>query len=830
MTTIRTAFGIALAALLGAGCGEDLTELLVVADSNLGVPGEIDTVRIEVSGTVGGPQTSTGRLSGGTDPRGLPRTLALVHDGGKLGPIDVRAQVLLGSTAVLERSARVQFVEGQIRVLRLDLDRDCLGVMCGADMTCARGTCRSVIVPDGELSAWTGSVPRRDGGAGPDGCASSTPERCNGVDDNCDGRIDEGIDLLNDPANCGRCAMRCAPPAGGTSACTAGVCTVSCMAGRADCNMSAVDGCEASLTDPATCGSCTNDCSIPNTTSTCTGMMCEVTGCAAGFDDCDMMAANGCEQSLATTTDCGACGTACMPANAMGTCATGTCEVATCTAGFGDCDVMATTGCETPLNTLTDCGSCGTACALAGGTETCATGTCEVDTCDVGVGDCDMMPATGCEAPLSTVTDCGACGTPCAPANATGDCATRTCAIGTCNAGFDDCDTMAANGCEVSLSTDDLHCGTCAIACTATQGCVAGVCRADTEVLQVSAGGTHTCALQVGGTVRCWGANGSGQLGDGTTTESTTPVAVSMVTDARMIATGGTHTCALRATGGVVCWGANGDGQLGDGTMTRRTTRVAVTGLSDAVWIAAGLLHTCAVRATGAVVCWGDNGDSQIGDGAGGPRRLAPAMVTGIADATRVTAGDGHSCALRGSGAVSCWGRNASGQLGDASITRRGTPVAAMGLADATSVSAGADHTCATRATGAVMCWGDNAAGQLGTGGGDRNVPTAVPGIADAAEAAAGDLHTCARRTTGALSCWGRNVEGQLGDGTNTARPMPVAVMIVTDARSVAAGANHTCAARATGAVACWGANANGQLGDASRTNRNAPVVVSGLP
>lgn len=820
---------VAVAALGAAGCGDDLTELLVVVDSNLRVPGEIDTVQIQVSGVAGGTQSSSGRLVAGSGSGSLPRTLAVVHEGGPLGPIEVRAQALLGTTLVLERRARVSFVQGEVRVLRLELDADCLGVTCAGDTTCAHGACAAIAVPESELPRWTGEVPHRDGGVGGDGCTPTT-ERCNRMDDDCDGVVDNGIDLMTDPANCGSCGMRCAPIAGSMSTCVAGACALVCMPGFGDCDGDPSNGCENDLMAPTACGSCTNDCTIPNTVSICDASACMVTGCDVGFGDCDADATHGCEQSLDTLTHCGACGVSCAPVNAAGTCATRMCAIESCNMGFGDCDMDPTTGCETPLTTLVDCGVCGTACALAGGTETCATGTCAIDTCDVGVGDCDMDPTTGCERPLTTLTDCGACGTACAPPNATGSCGTGTCAVATCDTGFGDCDTSAINGCEVNLVIDDLHCGTCAIVCGAAESCFGSACRGDTQVVQVAAGGAHSCGLQVGGTVRCWGSNANGQLGDGSLTESTVPVAVSSLADATMIAAGAQHTCALRATGAVVCWGQNSNGQLGDSSMTRRTAPVAVTGLTDAVWIAAGLAHTCAVRATGAVVCWGDNGDSQIGDGAGGARRTSPAMVVGITDATRVTAGSGHTCALRGAGAVSCWGRNTAGQLGDASTTRRGTPVAAMGLADATDLSAGAIHTCAVRATGTVMCWGDNAEGQLGTGGGSRDVPTAVGSIADAVEIDAGGAHSCVRRTPGTLSCWGRNAEGQLGDMSTTPRPMPVAVSGIADAASLSAGTNHTCAAHVDGSVACWGANANGQLGDTSRTNRNAPVAVSGLP
>lgn len=345
--------------------------------------------------------------------------------------------------------------------------------------------------------------------------------------------------------------------------------------------------------------------------------------------------------------------------------------------------------------------------------------------------------------------------------------------------------------------------------------------------------GSHTCAVLSSSAAKCWGSNGSGQVGDNTTTQRETPVAVSVLgSGIRAISAGQNHTCAVLVTGAVKCWGENNVGQLGNGTTANSRIPVDVIGLSSGVTaISAGQQFTCALLRTGAVKCWGKDQDGQLGNGTPLTASSTPVDVTGLSSGvTAIDSGGGHNCALLSTGGVKCWGWGGRGAIGDGSGSSRNTPTNVTGLSSGViAISNGGGHSCALLRTGAIKCWGFNDNQQAGpVAGTDEYIPRDVPGISSAVSIVSGGSHNCALFITGAAKCWGSNGSGQLGDGTTTQAATPVDVSGLSSAITVSAGNGFTCALLSSGAAKCWGAG--GKIGDGTGTQRLTPTSVLGIP
>jgi alpha-tubulin suppressor-like RCC1 family protein len=350
--------------------------------------------------------------------------------------------------------------------------------------------------------------------------------------------------------------------------------------------------------------------------------------------------------------------------------------------------------------------------------------------------------------------------------------------------------------------------------------------------IAVSAGQFHTCALLANATVRCWGTNGRGELGNGTLlANGYAPSTVSGITNATAISVGFNYSCALLADGTIKCWGENGEGELGNGTVTDAATPVTVSGITTATAVAAGQFHTCALLADRTVKCWGTNVSGQLGNGGTPTNFLTPVTVTAINTATAISAGAQHSCALLADATIKCWGDNSTAQLGIGNQLRVTGPVTVTGITTAVAVQAGTFNSCALLADATEQCWGANPQGQLGNGTLTPSLTAApVTGINNAVAIGSIRFFSCAALADDTVKCWGENESGELGNGTIfTTALAPITVVGITNATSVTVGSAHACALLADGSIDCWGYNGTAQLGNPVFNFSTVPVPVLGL-
>ena len=273
-------------------------------------------------------------------------------------------------------------------------------------------------------------------------------------------------------------------------------------------------------------------------------------------------------------------------------------------------------------------------------------------------------------------------------------------------------------------------------------------------VTAVSAGTLHALAVVQNGEVYAWGANGSGQLGDGTHTKRQRPIQVPGLTNVVDAVAGRFHSLALTEDGRVFAWGANARGQLGIGSSKSSRVPTEITSLSNIVAIDAGHSHSIAITRTGEVYVWGANGHGQLGDGSRKDRR-SPVRIA-LDHVIAVAAGGGHTLALDRDDAVYSWGRGARGQLGTGSTAFALEPTRIEGLL-AFAIAAGRDFSAAVRRDGALVMWGANDSGQLGDDTRiDRATPVVGPGLTGLSTLALGTRHAIAVTTAGEVWTWGR--------------------------------------------------------------------------
>ena len=324
------------------------------------------------------------------------------------------------------------------------------------------------------------------------------------------------------------------------------------------------------------------------------------------------------------------------------------------------------------------------------------------------------------------------------------------------------------------------------------------------------------------------------------------------------------HTCAVRADGTVWCWGSNWSGQLGDGSFDDRSSPVRVAGLNDAVGVACGFGHNCAWLENGDVYCWGQAAQGRLGNGTDVASIPEPVRISSEEDFVVVDVGQSHACGLTSAGGVLCWGGNPVGQLGVGGTSNSLVPVAVEEVDDASELVVGSSHACVIRSDNSLWCWGHNTQGQGGSRESENlHVPTRVEGIHDVAGVAVGSHSTCAWNLDGALFCWGMLVSIYQPEPLPVSGPPAVAGMSVGEVTAyvwtadgslsiqtgveasstglaasyaeqpfdveifdVAAGLWHACALDIDGDLWCWGRNELGEVGNGTRSPVSEPTRI----
>lgn len=350
----------------------------------------------------------------------------------------------------------------------------------------------------------------------------------------------------------------------------------------------------------------------------------------------------------------------------------------------------------------------------------------------------------------------------------------------------------------------------------------------------IAAGGWHSLVVCSDSTVKAFGENATGELGDGTNTDNAIPVAVTGLTGVYKVSGGGdqleAHSMALKSDGTVWAWGSNLYGGLGNGSLVNTNTPVQSIGLTNVIDISAGGWHSAAVKSDGTVWTWGWNTDGQLGDGTT-TDKLTPTQIPGLTNVKDVEAGTYHILVLKNDSTVWAWGDNVNGQVGNGTTTDQLTPIQISGLTGVVKICAGRFFSLAIKADGTVWTWGQNLYGQLGDGTtNDSYIPTQIPTLSGMTKVAAiGAFHCMAMKNDSTIWAWGRNTYGNLGDNTIANSSVPVQMVGISATKGIACGTNFSLLYKGDGSFWGCGRNASGQLGDSTTTQHNVATQSLGV-
>ncbi|MGI9103823.1 MAG: Ig-like domain repeat protein [Terriglobales bacterium] len=354
-------------------------------------------------------------------------------------------------------------------------------------------------------------------------------------------------------------------------------------------------------------------------------------------------------------------------------------------------------------------------------------------------------------------------------------------------------------------------------------------------IVDLAAGGMHTVVLKSDGTVWAFGRNSEGQLGNGTTGASNTPVQVNGISGVVAVVSGWNFNAVLKSDGTVWTWGYNYDGELGLGTTTSGgcscvATATQVSSLSNVVAIAGGSYHILALKSDGTVWSWGQNSSGELGIG-NFLAKTSPVEVSGLTGVAAIAAGNDHSVAVKSDGTVWAWGDNSHGALGGGTTQSASTtPLQVTNISDVVSVSAGRYYSVAVKSDGSAWAWGYNYYGELGNGTtADSSLPLQVSNLSGVRAVVSAEYYSLALKSDGTVWAWGYNNDGNLGNGSNTTAVTPVQASGISGVVAIAAGGYHAVAVQTQSSAQAWGYNHYGQLGDGTTTDRHTPVVINSL-
>jgi alpha-tubulin suppressor-like RCC1 family protein len=343
-------------------------------------------------------------------------------------------------------------------------------------------------------------------------------------------------------------------------------------------------------------------------------------------------------------------------------------------------------------------------------------------------------------------------------------------------------------------------------------------------------GGTSSATVHVTinppGAPYAWGSGSNGDLGNGSTKAECWPVPVHNLSNVVAVTAGGSHSLALKSDGTVWAWGKGSSGELGTGVPIDSRAPVQSYGLADIVGIAAGETHSLAVRSDGSVWAWGSNHYGELGDGTTNQSSI-PITVPGLTNAWAIACGASHCLALKSDGTVWAWGYNYYGRLGNGTNLDSNVPVQVSDLTNAVAVAADSANSLALKADGTVWAWGSGRYGALGNGStSHHSSPVQVLALSNIVTVSAGGGHGLALKSDGTVWAWGRGDYGQLGNGATTNSSTAVAVLNLSNVVAIAGGQSHSLAVQADGMAWAWGSGSSGVLGNNAYEDTSLPVQV----